>query len=291
MKGIILAGGKGSRLFPLTTAVSKQLMPVYDKPLIYYPLSVLMLAGIRDILIISTPEDMDAFKALLGDGSKIGVRLQYEIQPEPGGLPQAFIIGSDFIGDDRVCLILGDNIFFGEGFEAVLKRCHELKRGGVVFGCWVSTPERYGIVTFDKKGDITDITEKPVNPRSNWAIPGLYFFDNDVVRIARDLKPSGRGELEIIEVIQEYLDRKELHLELLGRVFAWFDAGTHESLLEAGNFVETIEKRAGLKVGCVEEIAFRKGFITKKQLLAVAKGMKDNQYGQYLLQIARYSDD
>ena len=289
MKGIILAGGAGSRLFPLTIAVSKQLLPVYDKPMIYYPLSVLLLADIRDILIISTSYDLACFQKLLGDGSQWGVHLQYAPQPSPDGLAQAFLIGKEFIGNSPVCLVLGDNIFFGEGFEMYLKRAAQLKKGGFIFGYWVSDPGRYGIVETDSNGKVLNIVEKPKAPKSNWAVPGLYFYDNAVVKIAENLEPSPRGELEITDVNLEYLKRDCLKVKLLGRGFTWFDAGTHESLLEAGTFIEAIEKRVGLKIGCPEEIVWRKGYIDDDQLRQIAKPLENNYYGQYLLQIINLS--
>jgi glucose-1-phosphate thymidylyltransferase len=286
-KGIILAGGAGTRLFPITRVVSKQLLPVYDKPMIYYPLSVLMLAGVRDILIISTPEDLPRFRVLLGDGSQWGVRFAYMEQPHPEGLAQAFVLGREFIGNDRVCLILGDNIFYGHGFQRILRRAVELDQGGLIFGYWVRDPERYGVVEFDKTGQVLGIEEKPARPKSSYAVPGLYFYDNDVIRIASQLKPSTRGELEITDVNLAYLQAGKLRVELLGRGFAWLDTGTHDSLLEASTFIETIEKRQGLKVSCVEEVAYRMGFIDADQLRELTKPFKNNGYGQYLLQVLK----
>lgn len=285
MKGIVLAGGSGTRLYPLTRVVSKQLMPVYDKPMIYYPLSVLMLAGIREILIISTPEDLPRFRQLLGDGSGYGLSLSYVEQPRPEGLAQAFTIGKDFIGEDRVALVLGDNIFYGQGLSEILKRCGELREGGIIFGYLVGDPERYGVVAFDREKRVTNIEEKPAKPKSRYAVPGLYFYDNDVVSIAENLAPSERGEFEITDVNMEYLRRGQLRVELLGRGFAWLDTGTHESLQQASSFVQAIQERQGLKIACIEEIAFRKGYIDRKQLEGLAEEMLKNEYGRYLMEI------
>jgi len=284
-KGIILAGGAGTRLYPITLAVNKQLLSVYDKPMIYYPLSVLMLAGIRDILIITNPEDLPKFEHLFHDGSSLGLRLSYAEQPRPEGLAQAFIIGREFIGDDGVCLILGDNIFYGGGLPDMLKRAMRTERGGLIFGCRVKDPERYGVVEFDEEGRVLSIEEKPARPKSNFAVPGLYFFDNRAVEIASKLTPSARGELEITDVINTYLAAKELRVELMSRGFAWLDTGTHESLLEASTFIETIEKRQGLKVACIEEVAYRMGFISSDEVSKLAEPLKKNGYGQYLLKI------
>ena len=284
-KGIILAGGSGTRLYPMTKVVSKQLLPVYDKPMIYYPLSVLMLAGIREILIISTPQDCPRFEELLGDGSHLGLHLSYAVQPKPEGLAQAFIIAKDFIGKSGACLVLGDNIFYGDSLQDILRRAVSMDRGGLVFGYWVRNPERYGVVKFDGEGKVVSIVEKPKEPVSNYALPGLYFFDNSVSEIASSLKPSARGELEIVDVMSAYLKRGELRVELLGRGYAWLDTGTPESLLEACMFIQTIEKRQGLKIACVEEIAYRMGYLGADQVRKLAEALRNNDYGQYLLQV------
>ena len=284
-KGIILAGGSGTRLYPITKGVSKQLLPIYDKPMIYYPISVLMLAGIQDILIITTPEDKESFERLLGDGSQFGVRLQYAIQPSPDGLAQAFIIGEEFIGDSNVCLVLGDNIFYGQGFTPMLKQAVARAKGATVFGYQVKDPERFGVVEFDEQKRAISLEEKPTQPKSNFAVTGLYFYDNDVIQIAKEVKPSERGELEITTVNQMYLERGDLNVELLGRGFAWLDTGTHASLLEAAQFVETLEKRQGYKVACLEEIAFNQGWLSNEQVLQIGQSMSKNDYGQYLISL------
>lgn len=284
-KGIILAGGSGTRLYPITKGVSKQLLPIYDKPMIYYPLSVLMLAGIQDILIITTPEDKESFERLLGDGTQFGIRLQYAIQPSPDGLAQAFIIGEAFIGNSNVCLVLGDNIFYGQGFTPMLKQAVARAKGATVFGYQVKDPERFGVVEFDEQKRAISLEEKPTHPKSHFAVTGLYFYDNEVIQIAKQVKPSERGELEITTVNQMYLERGDLNVELLGRGFAWLDTGTHASLLEAAQFVETLEKRQGYKVACLEEIAFNQGWLSQEQILEIGQSMSKNDYGQYLISL------
>jgi glucose-1-phosphate thymidylyltransferase len=286
MKGIILAGGSGTRLYPITSAISKQMLPVYDKPMIYYPLSVLMLAGIREILIISTPRDLPGFRSLLGDGKSLGLNFSYKEQPSPDGLAQAFILGEEFIGNDTVCMILGDNIFYGHGFGDALLKTAEMKKGACIFGYYVTDPERYGVVEFDKNKKVLSIEEKPLQPKSNYAVTGLYFYDNSVVKKAKSLKPSPRGELEITDLNRVYLEEGTLDIKLMGRGMAWLDTGTYESLLLAANFIATLEQRQGLKASCIEEIAYKRGFIDKNQLLELAQPIKNSQYGKYLLRIA-----
>jgi glucose-1-phosphate thymidylyltransferase len=291
MRGIILAGGSGTRLYPITRVVSKQLLPVYDKPMIYYPLSILMLSGIREILIISTPADLPLFKRLLGDGSQLGISFSYAVQPKPEGLAQAFIIGKKFIGDGPVTLILGDNIFYGHNLSRILKEAMDLEKGGMIFGYLVRDPKRYGVVQFDKQGNVISIEEKPKSPKSDYAVPGLYIFDNQVISIAENLKPSARGELEITDVNLEYLRRGQLKVKLLGRGFAWLDTGTHRALQQASSFVQAIQNRQGLKISSIEEIAFRKGYINKEQLKRLACDMAKNDYGRYLLELACQPDE
>ncbi|NIA05987.1 MAG: glucose-1-phosphate thymidylyltransferase RfbA [Proteobacteria bacterium] len=290
MKGIILAGGSGTRLYPLTRVISKQLIPVYDKPMIYYPLSVLMLAGIRDILIISTPSDLPRFSELFGNGADLGLNISYAPQPRPEGLAQAFIIGKEFIGRDSVCLVLGDNIFFGRGFAEIVRECSRITDGGIIFGYLVRDPERYGVVEFDQDNNVIGIEEKPARPKSRYAVPGLYFYDNEVVAVAESIKPSGRGELEITEVNNRYLGRGRLKVELLGRGFCWLDTGTHDSLQQAASYVQAVQERQGLKIACLEEIAYRLGYIDREQVERLASGMMKNQYGLYLMDLLRDLD-
>ena len=287
MKGIVLAGGSGTRLYPITKAVSKQLLPLYDKPMIYYPISVLMLAGIKEILIISTPRDLPMYKDLLGDGSSLGIKFEYAVQEHPNGLAEAFIVGEDFIGDDNVALILGDNIFHGHRFTEILERSTELDEGAIIFGYYTNNPEAFGVVEFDDDGNVLSVEEKPEYPKSNYVVPGLYFYDNDVIEIAKNVKPSDRGEVEITSVNEEYLNRGKLKVELLGRGMAWLDTGTHTGLLEAANFIETVQKRQSLYIACLEEIAFNKGYINEEQLLKTAEKLKKTDYGQYLFNLVK----
>lgn len=287
MKGIVLAGGSGTRLYPITKAVSKQLLPLYDKPMIYYPISVLMLAGIKEILIISTPRDLPMYKDLLGDGESLGIKFSYAVQDDPNGLAEAFIIGEEFIGDDNVALILGDNVFHGHRFTEILERATKLEEGAVIFGYYTNNPKAFGVVEFDKEWNVISVEEKPENPKSNYIVPGLYFYDNDVIEIAKNVEPSPRGEVEITSINEEYLKLGKLKVELLGRGMAWLDTGTHEGLLEAANFIETIQKRQGLYIACLEEIAYYKGYITKEQLLETAEELKKTDYGEYLFNLAK----
>ena len=289
MKGIVLAGGSGTRLYPITKAVSKQLLPLYDKPMIYYPISVLMLAGIKEILIISTPRDLPMYKDLLGDGSDLGISFTYQEQAKPKGLAEAFIIGEDFIGEDNVCLILGDNVFYGHRLTEILEKATKLKEGAVIFGYYTNNPEAFGVVEFDNNGNVLSVEEKPKNPKSNYIVPGLYFYDNNVIEIAKKVKPSDRGEVEITSINEAYLNQNKLKVELLGRGMAWLDTGTHVGLLEAGNFIETIQKRQSLYIACLEEIAFNKGYISKEKLLELAEPLKKTDYGQYLINLAKKS--
>lgn len=287
MKGIVLAGGSGTRLYPITKVISKQLLPLYDKPMIYYPISVLMLAGIKEILIISTPRDLPMFKDLFGDGSRLGIKFEYAVQENPNGLADAFIVGEDFIGDDNVALILGDNIFHGHRFTEILERATSLEEGAVIFGYYTNKPEAFGVVEFDDEWNVLSIEEKPENPKSNYIVPGLYFYDNDVIEIAKSVEPSERGEIEITSINEEYLKRGKLKVELLGRGMAWLDTGTHEGLLEAANFIETVQKRQSLYIACLEEIAYHKGYIGKEQLLKTAEELKKTSYGEYLFNLAK----